>query len=311
MRRALVALFVSGGLFVASRARAQEANPPVSVPSSHSLLGPHRILGDIDMAKVQVDASQLPESLILSPDGKTLYTLESGGLLRIGLPGFREQVRLDVGRKCGGLALSGEGLPVTVTGSRQVWLVDGTSFLVKARMDVPEVMQALSAPTLALDDAPTLYVLDFKTGTRGRRWMVADLDEPISFRSPLVTHDGVYLLASGWGQVFRFRIAERDIDLVEARPLATDSGPLNRTLQPASAESAPAGRDDAGSGVPAVAIPSPNRRHSRPCWRRPCPSHRRVCHEHNLGPSSPLAIPLPRGGNVLRSLDDEPGPRCA
>lgn len=175
----------------------------MSVPSSHSLLGPHRIRGDIDVARVQVDASQMPEGLILSPDRKTLYTPESGGLLRIGLPGFREQVRLDVGRKCGGWAPSGEGLPVTVTESRQDWLVDGTTVRVKARMDVPEVMQAPSAPTLALglavDDAPTLHVLDLKTGTRGRRWMVADLDEPISFRRPLVTHDGVDLLASGWG----------------------------------------------------------------------------------------------------------------
>ena len=224
MCRVLVVLFVSGGLLVASRARAQEANPPAAIPVNRPLLGPHRASGDLDVAEVRIDASRVLESLIVSPDGKTLYTLESGGLLRrIGLPEFREQLRLEVGQKCGWLALSGEGLLVTVTGSQQVWLVDETTFRVKARMDVPEVMQALSAPTLALglavDDAPTLYVLDLKTGTRARRWMVADLDDLIRFRRPLVSHDGVYFLASGVGKVFRFRIAERDIDLVEARPL--------------------------------------------------------------------------------------------
>jgi hypothetical protein len=95
-----------------------------------------------------------------SADGKDFFALCSGGtLLRVAADGFVEKRRLELGRHAEHMAMSGEGLVVSIPSLGEIWLINADDLEVKKRFAVlswsPE-MRIATSPKLnyALVAAP-------------------------------------------------------------------------------------------------------------------------------------------------------------
>jgi S1-C subfamily serine protease len=195
---------------------------PGGVTANDARQGASRTVDDLTVTEVRLNAAALAPCLVWARDGKSFYALEGGtGMLRrIALDGFREVQRLDVGRKCGWLSLSAEGLVVTVTDAQEVWLVDAEQLKVKGRCAVASVTRAVSAPGLSVAvaaspgplDGGDLYVLDLKKVDVVKAYKARDFSRDVGFDRAVMTPDGKYLFtAGGIEQMARFRIDGADL----------------------------------------------------------------------------------------------------
>jgi hypothetical protein len=197
-------------------------------PGKEAFAGPARVVDGAQVSDLTLPAKGLVNCLCWSADGKAFYTLhaEPGVLRRVAFPGMQEELVLEVGAKANWLALSAEGLVLSVTGRQEVWLVDPATLQVKKRLPLPGLLQAVSAPPLsvaiaAVGDNPrtlpeTLAVLDLKTGATAKVYGRRDFDprQGLAFGSPTVTPDGVYLFTRS-DRLHRFRIAGGALALEE------------------------------------------------------------------------------------------------
>lgn len=73
-----------------------------------------------------------------SADGRSFFVLYNNGLLlRCAIDGFAEERRLEIGRTPGSMAMSGQGLLVTLPENKEVWLIDPNTLQVRQRFGVP------------------------------------------------------------------------------------------------------------------------------------------------------------------------------
>ena len=91
-----------------------------------------------------IDASdESGRSVSAAGDVRGFYALkpDKGIVSRYTLDGFKEQRRLEIGRKASWLSLSTTGLVVTVAELQEVWVLNADTLDVKARIPVPFVQQ--------------------------------------------------------------------------------------------------------------------------------------------------------------------------
>jgi S1-C subfamily serine protease len=203
---------------------------PEAQGTGEELAGQPRTVGDLTITDLKLRTADAVPCLCWARDGKSFFFLEPGGVLRrVALDGFKELKRLDLGRRCGWLALSAEGLVLTVTDLQEVWLLDVNGLRVKSRVPVPSVSRAVSSPALsvavALSNSPppigsSLSVLDLKKGVAAGQFTGNDTRGrlvPTGFSSPMVSPDGKYLFVQGgMEQLCRLRITGTRLKFEEA-----------------------------------------------------------------------------------------------
>src|SRR5262249_11552932 len=101
---------------------------PEPTASTEALALEVQKVGDLTVAPLNLDGKKYLRCFCWSADGKFLYALREDGLLRkIDAGTLKETIRLDLGQKCSWLALSSEGLVLTVPDAGEAWLVNPTT----------------------------------------------------------------------------------------------------------------------------------------------------------------------------------------
>ncbi len=194
---------------------------PASVAGSGPVGGENYNEGNISFAKLP--SPGLP--LCWSADGKAFFQLTpQGRLQKIALKGLAEERRLEIGRKCGSLAMSSAGLVVTLPDEKEVWLIDAGNLEVKRRIGVRDVRETLAAPgsALALAASPgsfggeiTLTILDLSKGEALREQHLSRC----TGRGPAFTPDGKhFLIQHDDGELHRYRLANNSLIFEEKSP---------------------------------------------------------------------------------------------
>ena len=199
-------------------ARAAAAAPPAPRAVRTPLKGEQRRVDDLDVMTLRAGAAGVLPCLCWSADGRSFFYLDgpAGALGRVSLDAPEEVRRLEVGARCSWLSESAEGLLVTVAEREQVWVVDPVGLGVKARLDVPGVERAVSAPGLRVAFArgtpfgfpggAHLYAVDLKAGTVARAAIDGLQGDFLpAWEGARVTADGKYLFTRHT-ELSRFRV---------------------------------------------------------------------------------------------------------
>jgi hypothetical protein len=209
--------------------------PPMGLPALQlpepkatgvSLAKGTRRVSDLRVTSLAVDGAKVVRYLSWSRDGKAFFVLESSGVLRrVALDGFVEQARLDIGRVCGALTDSAEGLLVAVTDLQEAWIIDPVRLRVTGRVPAPSVQWLASSPALSV--AFTVGGSGFQNQVSAldlkRRQVVplprGDFRGLLGFDRPVASPDGKYLFTMGGiEQLHRFRIDGTSLVHEESSP---------------------------------------------------------------------------------------------
>jgi S1-C subfamily serine protease len=107
-----------GGDVATPGAGGAPTNAPQPQASGRELGDVSYAVGDATARLISLKAPDLLPSMLWSSDGKYLLALEKNGVLRkIAVPSWREETVLNIGSPCVGMALSGAGLAVGVSGT--------------------------------------------------------------------------------------------------------------------------------------------------------------------------------------------------
>jgi S1-C subfamily serine protease len=192
-----------------------------------------RAVGNLSVQALKLPggAKGVPGCMCWSPDGKAFYFLQGdeGVLRRVAVNGLREEMRLDVRKRCTWLSPSGEGLLLTVADVQEVWVLDPDTLKVKRRLEAPSVQRCVSAPGLSVavavnagDDA---RVFDLKPGGTSRDFHTRSFGKNVNYRFPTLTPDGKYLFTmGGTEQLIRFRVEGTGLALDEMSPRIAQNG---------------------------------------------------------------------------------------
>lgn len=243
------------GAFVVDFGRPADYTRAPQLPAQRpdtDLRGAVRKAGERQVTELKLDARSMLRCLCWSADGQAFFTLDESGILRrIATATLREEARLEIGRKCSWLSLSGEGLLVTVRELQQVWLVDARTLQVKQFVVAPQAERAVSAPTLevgfVVGAGDVLSLWDLKSGAiRWEARLGAD-GRAVGYLLPSVTPDGKYLLAYGGdGQLHRWQVQGNELKYEASSPRLTAS----------KASAVELGADGATICLPGAAVPS-------------------------------------------------------
>jgi hypothetical protein len=163
-----------------------------------ALRGDTREVGDLKVTPIQLDGKKmLPCMRWADKEGKSFYTLNKEGLLqRISFPEFKVLRKKDLERPVSYLSQSAEGLLVSVPDVGEFWVLDADNFEVKAKVPVPKLLRAVSAPGISYAVAGTsdwfhaeLYVVDLKT-QKAVKYEPAAEEKVVGLYAPAMTEDG-------------------------------------------------------------------------------------------------------------------------
>ncbi len=205
---------------------------PAPAGEPDSLKGDEKETGDVKFARIDLPAKELAPPLAWADEkGTAFYALTRNGVLwKVSFPDFVVKEKKDLGRKCSWLAVSKEGLLVTVPDPQEVWVVDPAKLSsVKKKIAVPNVQRAVSAPNLSVAVAGGgdkfrgggLSALDLKTGKATPMEFPPDPDAPrrmIGKDRPVISPDGKYLFTEGYEQITRFVLARGKWKFEESSP---------------------------------------------------------------------------------------------
>jgi hypothetical protein len=110
-----------------------------------------RMIGDLKVTKPPLDrAGLLPCMVWADAEGSAFFTLrgDTGLLQRVSFPDFKVTKKKDLERKFTWVSMSGQGLLLTCNEAEEIWVVDPGNLEVKAKIDVPKLKRAASAPGL-------------------------------------------------------------------------------------------------------------------------------------------------------------------
>jgi S1-C subfamily serine protease len=174
----------------------------------------------------------VPACLCWSDDAKAFYHLDlKGTVRRIRLPDspqgpadFKEEARLETGKRCPWFTLSAEGLVLNVSEAQEMWLLDAKTLKVANRVRIGKWTRVVSAPKLsvayALDPDPDrgrLDVIDLKTAKTIKQYAIGEFrNAAVGFEDPVVTPDGKYLFSKPrHGNLCRFKLDGAEVKLDE------------------------------------------------------------------------------------------------
>src|SRR5262249_2732697 len=96
-----------------------------------------------------LNSSQVGD-LCWSKNGQAFFVLTPTGILRrMDLKGVEER-KLEISRRCSCLAMSAQGLIVTLPELQEVWVIDPDSLAVKKRVPAPGAFRVVSSPQLSI-----------------------------------------------------------------------------------------------------------------------------------------------------------------
>jgi len=215
--------------------RRAEVVPGTPVESGENLAVQKDAVEGLGLTRLGIAGSAVEGRPIWTPDGKTLFILETKGRIRrIETPSFKEERRVDLGIPATQLNRSREGLIVLVGDLQEVWVIDETRLTVKTRLHAPGLLYITSAPSLSYaygSTGPELRILDLKRGgwityaadVKWREWKdriykSPGMHELRSFNSPAASPDGrnLYWISGNWH--WRASIGGPSIDAREAGP---------------------------------------------------------------------------------------------
>ncbi len=165
----------------------------------------------------KADQGQVAPGLIWAADGKSFYALrDSGILLRIDRATGAILQESNFNKRCHNLAMSAEGLLISVAAPEELWIVDaGDLKTVKKKVPVPEMLGVAAGADASVAVATIrnqgLVVLDLKNG------VVTGGFKGTSFTRVRTTRDGKTVFAGSNSQpIHRFRIAGGKLFLEDA-----------------------------------------------------------------------------------------------
>ncbi|MCI0461484.1 MAG: hypothetical protein L0Z62_31420 [Gemmataceae bacterium] len=193
-----------------------KVDPPVAKEEPKN---PTRVVNGLTVTEVSLQAKDMVPALCWAEDGKSFFYLEAKGgtLHRVDLDGFTPRKSLPFGRPCSWLALSAEGLLVTLQDAGEVRLVNPETFEVTTSILVPGVTRTVSSPKLSVafawnpdtSSVSQISALDLKKSKVALIYPGPNVKKGanIPLSAPVVTADGDYLIATGGdGQLARYRI---------------------------------------------------------------------------------------------------------
>ncbi len=123
--------------------------------------------------------------LCWASDAKAFYHLDAAGTVRrFRYPELTEEASNAIGRECGWISMSSEGLVATVRETHEAWLLDPKTLKEGSKIPVGNAQYVVSSPKLPFGYATAsramggvLAVLDLKTGKTVKQYRSADLGE--------------------------------------------------------------------------------------------------------------------------------------
>jgi hypothetical protein len=238
-------------------------DPPVVVGPGDAGAGgvPGKVPGG-DLAVVQAPArlGRVLPCLCWAADGRSFFAVSAdGALVRAAPDTFQELRRADLKQKASWLAVSAEGLLLTLPDRQEVWVVDADSFEVKTRVPAPTPSRAVSAPGLSVafvasgsgSFADRLTVLDLKKGEVVRQYKPQDVGGHVDFEKLTMTPDGKYLFTQGGiEQLQRFGVKGTEVRYEESTPRIAQNGQRIDVSPDGRYVCLPSGGGNYGSGQP-------------------------------------------------------------
>ncbi|MFO0970522.1 MAG: hypothetical protein U0793_33680, partial [Gemmataceae bacterium] len=204
-------------------ARPAPGKTPEPKGTKDDYFGLAREVGKLVVQDLKIPAKDILPCMIFAPDGEHVFTLEKEGYLRrIAMKNFEGDLLLDVGRRCSWLALSKEGLIVTVPDAQEFLVVDPATFKIKRRVEAPTPSRVVASPATSVvisasgdrvGGRGTLSVFDLKNDT------VNDIPSArfkggIGTDMAALSADGKHFFTyGGIEQVFRFRVEGTELHL--------------------------------------------------------------------------------------------------
>jgi WD40 repeat protein len=190
--------------------------PESTTPGTHLAGSAEAIRGGGSATAIRLDGDELVGELCWSNDPTAFFTLDRRGVLRrIRLDGFVEERRLDLARRCGWLAVSQEGLVVTLLDLQEAWVIDPGTLQVRKRVAAPSAARVVASPQTSIAVAANgqqggpLTVLDLAKGQPLRQYNFSTVHAAMS-------PDGKYLFSQGWmEEMYRFRLSNSKLSLEE------------------------------------------------------------------------------------------------
>jgi sugar lactone lactonase YvrE len=202
--------------------------PPVVGPepkaTGEALVGGRREVADLTLTEVRVKTLRAPRALCLSADGKAFYFAEVTGLLRrISLDGLKAEAQVNVERAISWVAVSAEGVVLSLPDLQEVWLLDAQTLKLQRKIEVASLVRAVSAPPLSAAFATskngTVTAIDLKTGTVVKQYAGRDFNAPLlGFDLATVSPDGKYFFGLGLETLHKFAIDGTGLKYVESSP---------------------------------------------------------------------------------------------
>jgi CHAT domain-containing protein/Tfp pilus assembly protein PilF len=215
-----------GALAWAPSLRADEAPKAEPKAPDAKPAAPVQPFGEIKVRAIIAGAGRSPPCLCWSADAKAFFHLDAAGTVhRVRYPELTEEAANAVGRKCGWISMSAEGLVATVREAQEAWLLDPATLKEIKKIPIGRAQYAVSSPKLALAYAAasartgegTLTVLDLKTGKAIKQYQRTDLGAAgAGLDRPVVSADGKHLFAIGSGALCHYKLNDADVALADA-----------------------------------------------------------------------------------------------
>ena len=218
-----------------SAAGVGKAKTPAEV-SSKNLLGEDFTIGDATAFKLSLPMSAIKATPLRSADGKSLYVLETGGILhQVTLPACTETLSLDFAEATTLFALSREGLLVYISRTQELAVIDAKTFKQLRRIALPGINELTAAAGSNLAYATngnSIYVIDVARGVLAKTIAINALQATYGqrikrhadgvilgeCRLPTLTPDGKTLICMGFECLHRFRCEGQDLIYEEMGP---------------------------------------------------------------------------------------------
>jgi hypothetical protein len=202
---------------------------PIPAPAADSLKGDPLTKDDVTAYPIELDGKALLPCLVWADEkGSAFFACDANGVLRlISFPEFTEKKKKDLERKVAWVAMTGEGLLLTLPDPQEAWLLNPDSLETKKKIAVPSLKRAVGAPAASYGAAfggnqidNRLYLLDLKAGkavpfvapTVGvRRIDLGNFD-------PVMSPDGKYVFCRGLENIVKYAIDKGKLKYQETSP---------------------------------------------------------------------------------------------
>ncbi|MHC4718777.1 MAG: YncE family protein [Planctomycetota bacterium] len=99
------------------------------------------------LTDINLPADKIVRNMIFSDDGKTVWILQSDGILHaLAVPSLRRVGQLRIGSRCHSLARSALGLLASLDGREELWVIDPKTLAVRKKIDVERILAVVASP---------------------------------------------------------------------------------------------------------------------------------------------------------------------